>query len=220
VPLDEFRRSFTGVAVLLEPGEDFTPGKKASGLGRYLRQILGDAHVWTRILVTSLLIELFALATPLLTSAIVDRVVPRADTHLLVVLGAGMVALLVFTALASLIRAHLLLHLRTYLDARMTLGFLGHLIDLPYDFFQRRPAGDLMMRLSSNTTIREILTSTALSGAIDGVFVTGYLVILFVGNVWIALLTLFFAAAQIAGWLATRRRQQDLNAMSLAREAR
>ena len=41
------------------------------------------------------------------------------------------------SALAELVRGHLLLHLRTLLDARMTLGFLDHLVRLPYAFFQR-----------------------------------------------------------------------------------
>ena len=79
-----------------------------------------------------------------------------------------------FQYFASLVRSDLLLALRTRLDAQMTLDFLDHLVNLPYLFFQQRSAGDLMMRLNSNATVREILTSGALSGVLDGTLVVLY----------------------------------------------
>ena len=54
----------------------------------------------------------------------------------------------------------------------MTLGFLDHLLRLPFSFFQMRQTGDLMMRLNSNTVIRESLTSAAMSALLDGLLVT------------------------------------------------
>ncbi len=220
VPMEEFRRAFTGVALLFEPGDDFEPNKKGGIVWRYVGQILGQSKLWARILATSVMVQLFALAVPLLTGALVDRVVPRGDEHLLLILGAGMLGLVAFQFLASLIRSHLLLHLRTYLDARMTLGFLDHMTDLPYDFFQRRSAGDLMMRLNSNTTIREILTSGALSGLLDGALAILYLVILFAASAEMALLVVVLAIFQVGTFVVTRRRQHDLNAQSLSTQAR
>lgn len=73
-----------------------------------------------------------------------------------------------FHFLVSLTRSHLLLSLRTHLDTKMTLGFLEHLASLPYAFFQQRAEGDLMMRVNSNTTIREMLTTSTLFGLLDG----------------------------------------------------
>jgi len=45
------------------------------------------------------------------------------------------------------------------------------MVSLPYSFFQRRSTGDLMMRVDSNSTVREIVTSKSMSAVIDGVFV-------------------------------------------------
>jgi ABC-type bacteriocin/lantibiotic exporter with double-glycine peptidase domain len=220
VPMDEFRRSFTGVALLLEPAEDFQPSEKTSLVGKYLKQIFGQRGLWLRVIVTSALVQLFALATPILTGALVDRVVPRDDMHLLFVLSAGLLSLVVFDFIATLIRAHLLLHLRTYLDAKMTLGFLDHLVDLPYDFFQRRSAGDLMMRLNSNATIREILTSSGLSGMLDGTLAILYLIILFVTSPSLGVLVVGLAIVQVGTFLVTRRRQRDLNSQSLVTQSK
>jgi ABC-type bacteriocin/lantibiotic exporter with double-glycine peptidase domain len=221
VAMSEFRRSFTGVALLLEPGEDFAPTEQPrSPVWRHLVPVLARSGSLPRVVVTSLLLQLFALAVPALTGALVDRVVPRGDRHLLIVLSAGLASLVAFHFLASLVRAHLLLHLRTLLDARMTLDFLDHLVDLPYAFFQRRSAGDLMMRLNSNTTIREILTSGAISGLLDGTLVTLYLALLFFSSPAIGLLVLALGVAQIAVFLASRRRQRELMTQHLVVQAR
>jgi ABC-type bacteriocin/lantibiotic exporter with double-glycine peptidase domain len=220
VPMADFRRSFTGVALEFETAEDFEATPKRSLVWRYIGQILGQSKLLVRILATSIMVQLFALGVPLLTGALVDRVVPRGDQHLLTVLAAGLLGMIVFFFLASLIRSHLLLHLRTFLDARMTLGFLDHLTDLPYDFFQRRSAGDLMMRLNSNATIREILTSGALSGLLDGALAILYLGILFAASPRIGLLVVGLAVLQLMSFVLTRRKQHDLNTQSLSAQAK
>src|SRR5215831_2857915 len=215
VPMEQFRRSFTGVALLLEPSDEFTP---AAALEKrtwwYVKQLLGHAGLWSRIVTTSLLLQLFSLAVPVLTGAIVDRIVPRSDYHLLLVVG-GLLSLVVFQFLSSLVRAHLLLDLRTRFDIRMTLGFIDHLLELPYAFFQNRAVGDLMTRLNSTTAIRQLLTSGALSGLVDGTFVTLYLILLLVASPLMGLVVLALGAAQLAVFVFSRRRRRELMAQEL-----
>ncbi|HKV10507.1 MAG TPA: peptidase domain-containing ABC transporter [Thermoanaerobaculia bacterium] len=221
VSREELDRSFTGVALTFEPSEDFEPEEaRPRGVDRYLRLLKDHSAVLKRIVVTSGLVQLFALAVPLLIGALVDRVIPRGDVHLLAVLGAGLAAIVLFNFLASLLRSHLLLYLRTHLDARMTLDFLDHMVDLPYAFFQQRSAGDLIMRLASNATVREILTSGALSAILDGLMVTLYLVLLFVASPGLGLLVLGLGALRVGLFLFTRKKQRDLMSRSLQTEAR
>ena len=221
VPMAEFGQSFTGVAVVLEPGEGFVRTDSASkqshsGLGA----ILWESGDWGRILTMSLFLQALPIALPLLTGSIVDRVVPRGDRHLLLVLSIGLGAFIVFNFLASLIRAHLLLHLRTVTDARMTTDFLGHLISLPYAFFQRRSIGDLLMRLNSNVLIRQILTSGVLSGILDGALLIIYFVLLLVLSLSMGALVLGFGALQVAVFFLTRARRREINTRSLIRESK
>jgi ATP-binding cassette, subfamily B, bacterial len=221
VPLEEFGKAFTGVALLFEPGEMFEPEKGAERpLPGMMRQLLLRTGLWLRIGVTSLLLQLFALVLPILTGVVVDRVIPRADWHLLTVLGAGMGVMIAFQFLTAMIRGHLLLHLRTHLDARMTLNFLEHLLALPYAFFQRRSAGDLMMRLNSNTVIREILTSGVLSTLLDGSLVGLYLVVIAFVSRSLALLVVGLAALQLLVYFVTRARARALMSEGLTTQAR
>jgi ATP-binding cassette subfamily B protein len=145
----------------------------------------------------------------------VDRVVPNGDNMLLAILAGGMATMAVFQFVSSLVRAHLLLQMRTVLDMRMTLGFLDHLVRLPFSFFQLRSAGDLINRLNSNTNVRELLTSGALSGLLDGSLVLIYLALLFAGSWQIALLAVGLAILQVLVFVFSRRRQRDLMAKNL-----
>ncbi len=221
IPMEEFRKSFTGVALLFEPTDSFKPAKdKSQPVWRYIREVIAKPKLWPRIITLSLLLQVFGLAVPAFTGALVDRVVPREDYHLFLVLGLGFSAIAIFYFLSSLIRSHLLLHLRTNIDARMTLGFLDHLIDLPYAFFQRRQVGDLLMRLNSNATIREILTNGGLSVILDGALVVVYLLVLFAFNFKMGGVALILGAMQLAIFLITRHRQRQLMSETLQVQAR
>jgi ATP-binding cassette subfamily B protein len=219
--LQVFRRAYTGVGIVFEPGDDFQPAAlKSSGTWRYLRPLLGQFRMLTRVLVASVLIRLLALALPLLTALIVNDIAPHSDQHLLIVLGAAMAALVGYYFLASLLRAHLLLELRTRLDVRLTTTFVEHLVELPYLFFLRRSAGDLMMRLQSNAVVREILTTGALSALLDGTLASLYLILLAALSPPLAVLVYWLGLLQVVVLLLSWRRNQQLMSESLQVEAK
>ncbi len=221
VTWSELRVAFTGIAITIEPAAGFTSEerRRSGGLGRYLRQLLRESSTLGRVLGTSVLLQALALALPFLTGMVVDRVVPRGDVGLLGILALGLAGVVAFHFLAALTRARLLLRLRVQLDSRMTLDFLDHLVDLPYPFFQQRSAGDLMARLNSNATVREILTSGALSGALDGMLVSLYLIIVLAVHPILGLIVLALGALRVLLFLALRRRHQELTSRSLQVEA-
>ncbi|MFL5357710.1 peptidase domain-containing ABC transporter [Archangium sp.] len=219
--LEKFRQSFTGIALLLEPGENFVKGRKRStDWGRYAAPLLKHSSLLGRILVLSLMVQLFALTLPLLTGMVVDRVIPRGDQHLLLVLGVGMMAIVLFQFLASLIRGYLLTALRIRVDSELTLGFLEHLVSLSYSFFQTRPTGDLVMRMGMNSTLRDMLSSSTLSTLLDGGMVLLYLSILFATSPWMGLLVVGLGTLQVVVFLLSRRRQHQLMSQNLELESK
>jgi ATP-binding cassette subfamily B protein len=221
VPLKTVRRAYTGVAIVFGRTRAFdrTSGP-SSGTWRYLRPALREAQSLARVIVTSLVVRVIALALPLLTALIVDEVVPHGDQHLLLVLAAGTLVLLAYSMLTSFLRANLLLELRTQLDVSLTTGFVNHLVALPYAFFARRSSGDLMMRLQSNSSVREIMTTSSLSAMIDGTFAFLFLAILLFVSPPLTLLVAGIAAAQVATMLLSWNRNQRLMSENLQVEAR
>ncbi len=220
VEWSELRTAFTGIAITLEPAAGFTSQeRRTGGVMRYFRQLLRESSTLARVLGASIVLQALALALPLLTGIVVDRVVPGRAVNLLSILAVGLAGVVGFHFLTTLTRARLLLRLRVQLDSRMTLDFLDHLVDLPYAFFQQRSTGDLLARLNSNATVREILTSGALSGALDGLLVTLYLVIVLVVHPILGLVVLGLGALRVTIFLAMRRRHQELMSRALQAEA-
>jgi ATP-binding cassette, subfamily B, bacterial len=220
VPVNDLRRAYTGVAIICEPSDDFGRGRsRAKGTWRYLRPMLRQSRNMARVIATSLLIRLAALGLPLLTALVVDEIVPRNDHRLLLVLTAGVGVVIGYNFLAAFLRANLLLELRTRLDMGLTMGFIDHLVKLPYSFFLRRSSGDLMMRLESNTMVRDILATGTLSAALDGSFASLYLILLFVVSPALAVVVLVLALLQIATLVLAWRRNQRLMSGSLQAQA-
>ena len=104
VTMEAASRAFTGIALLVEPTTAFTPARERAGSVRnYLAQLLGQRGLLARVVVTSVLLRLLALALPILTALIVDRVVPRGDQPLLTIVAVGLVAVLFTTKVAELL---------------------------------------------------------------------------------------------------------------------
>jgi ABC-type bacteriocin/lantibiotic exporter with double-glycine peptidase domain len=212
--------SFSGVALVFTPAPEFRPLARRSRLPGHLRRALADARALTGLVLASLLLQVAALAVPVCTGLVVDRVVPAGELRLLTLVGAGLLAVVVAGAGLSWARGLLLARLRARVDERLTLGFLEHLVALPYAFFQRRPAGDLLARVGSNGTLREVFTMGLLSGAVDAVFAAVYLALLLAADRRLFAATLALAALHGAvGWWP-RRRRRELTRRTLGAQAR
>lgn len=221
VPLAQFAKAFTGVAIEITPTPRFTKKKAEKGrLKRYVEELLSEKGLFSRVIVVSFALRLIALALPLVTGMIIDAVVPRKDYSLLYVCLATIGGMVAFNLIAEIVRAHLLLHLRIALDTRMTLGFLDHMVSLPFSFFQRRSTGDLMMRVDSNGTVREIVTSKSLSAVIDGLFVLLYAIVIFYVNPLLGFITVAMSLAEALVFLCARPTFQRLLAADLDKQAK
>jgi ATP-binding cassette subfamily B protein len=212
---------FTGIAFAMEPGPEFAPRRARSHVGRrLLESLLRHRGVFRRVLVVSAVLQLLGLAIPVVTRAIVDDVIPRGDRHLFGVILAGIGCLVLVHLIVSLVRGYLLLQLTSLLDRDLTLGFFGHLLALPYVFFQRRPAGDLIARMNSNNTVRQILSQGAMSTVLDGATASLYLLVMLAISRQLTLVVVAVAVLEALVVAVARRRMRALAFESLDTEAR
>lgn len=222
VPWEEVSRSFTGVAVELRPTDTFSSGKTESGrsgvLRDYARVILRSGHV-PQLLALSATIQLLGTATPLFTALLVDRIVPRRDYGLLLTVAAALVTVAAFSTLFTFVRSRLMVEVMSRIDARLTVSFVDHLMELPFSFLQNRSSGDLMLRMNSHVQIRNALTSTAFSAVLDGLFVLSYLVLMLLTDLVLTGLVVLLGVLRIAVFFITRVRQRDLVTKSIQRQA-
>lgn len=224
VSLATCSKLFTGVALVLDMDAGTTlsqPSVKSEPtLLRELEPALLHAGHWHRVLALSLCLQLLMLALPSLTGVIIDAVVPRGDADLLLILAIGFVLLAVFFCLASLLRSHLLLEIRTRIDVRLSLRFLDHLVRLPYSFFVQCATGDLLTRLHGTATLREMLTSSILSAFIDGAMVFLYLLLIVAVDPAVAAIVLSMAVMQSLIFMLSRKQQARLLSADLEVQSR
>lgn len=220
----EFNGAFSGVALVFEPGPQFEAGSSAQpnllrsclqGLLRTPRTI----SILLQILLASLLLQAVGFGLPLLTKELIDHVIPLRNTGGLNILLAGAFVFALINAAIAYCRSILFIRLEARLDSHLMLGFFRHLLSLPYRFFQQRSSGDLLLRLGSNSSIREALASYTTGAILDGTLVVVFLAALFyISSVFgAALLTI--AAVEVALLCATARQVHCLAESDLACQA-
>jgi ATP-binding cassette, subfamily B, bacterial len=218
----EFDAGFTGIVLTFEPGSQFNRchlQPQRSWHTNLFQYVLGTPGLLGQILGTSLLLQILGLALPIFTKVLIDQVLPLQITEVMPILAMGMVILVMAQGVTSYLRAALLIYLQSRVDARMMLGFFDHLLTLPFRFFEQRTTGDLLMRLGSNATIREMLTSQTLSMILDGAFVIGYLVLLLQQNPIFGIIVLMVGLLQIGLLLGTTYQVHDLAKRDLFAQA-
>lgn len=221
---NEFDAGFTGVILTFEPGVHFTRRRSADApsWSRYLREILrvpGIVSALLQIFGASLLIQSLGLAFPVITKIIIDDMLPLHIDSILTLLGLGMILLFLAQMVTYYLRAMLLLYLHAHLDSQLMMGFLEHLLTLPFRFFQERTSGDLLMRLGSNSVIRETLTSQTIAIVLDGAFVLIYLAILVFNAPMFGIFAFCIGLIQIVLILATTQQMKLLMNRDLLTQA-
>ena len=120
------------------------------------------------LLALSIVIQVFSLASPYYMQTVIDDVLLRNNTALLVALAVGFGLLLLMDVITNIVRRFLILTLSTRLQLQLTASVFKHLLSLPLDYFAKRHVGDLVSRFGSLANIREFLTTSLVTALLDG----------------------------------------------------
>ncbi len=221
----EFDRCFTGVFLTLTPATRFErrrQPRKAAIWRQQLSRLLIESGAWrtgVRALVATVAVQALAVAFPLLTKTIVDQVLPQRQLALMPLLIAGICAVVAMQMVVGFVRQSVLIRLQADVDTGLMASFLEHLLALPYRFYQQRTSGDLLMRLSSNMVMRELLTTQTISAVMDGIMVITFLLILLWQAPQFGLVTLGIGLLQVLLLFASTSRMHDLAQRHLSTQA-
>ena len=154
----EFLADWTGYALLLDPTEQLyqVPGEKRS-LGRFVSLLWPYRYLGLQIILASVLIQIFALVSPLFTQIILDQIVVTKSQTTLNVMVIGALIFGIWGMGLSSVRSYLLSYLSNRLDLTMIGGFIKHALNLPLKFFESRRVGDIITRVQENQKIQQFL---------------------------------------------------------------
>ena len=184
IPLLEFAGRYLPDALLVgvpadEPSRDARLTDQPFGLRWFIPELLRHKAIWREVLAASLVLQLVALATPLCTQVIIDKVVVHHSSSTLTVILAALAMFIAFSAALSYARQYLLLHTGNRIDSVLGMRTFEHLLRLPPRYFETRPTGTLVARLHGVETIREFITGAAASVLLDVPFLLVFLAVMF-----------------------------------------
>lgn len=223
---EAFDEAFTGVVLTVEPGVHFHPRRDTSRrpwrdyLG-YALSTSGTYGVLGQILFASALLAAMGLIVPLITKILVDEILPMQMEGVVSILALGVGAIALALMVTNYLRGVLVVYLQAKLDSQLMLNFFEHTLSLPFRFFQQRSSGDMLVRLSSNSTIQQMITTQTISIVLDGALALVYAAILFSIAPLFGLVALGLGTVQIATLIFSTRpihalMQRDLEAQSEA----
>ena len=178
-------RHFTGVAMEMLPTPGFRKAEERERISSWQLLSAASGHKSTiaQIFLLSLVLEIFAIATPFFLQLVIDRVLVGRDADFLTVLGVAFAALVVIQSMVTGLRAWVGVYLSTQINVRMLADLFSQLVRLPLAWFEKRNIGDIISRFRSIDAIQRTLTTTFVEAVIDGLMVVLTLAVMFFYNV-------------------------------------
>ncbi len=159
--------------------EDGAPADRKFGFRWFWNELIRHRRIWRDVLLASLFMQLIALATPLFTQVIIDKVVVHQTQSTLIVIAVGLAMFLLFNAAMSWLRQYLVLHTGNRVDAVLGSQVFRHLLQLHLPYFEYRPTGTLVARVHAVETIREFTAGAAVSLVLDFPFLLIFVAVMF-----------------------------------------
>jgi ATP-binding cassette, subfamily C, bacteriocin exporter len=161
---DEFKKQWTGVLVLITPGEKFIVRKEqVPTKTRLFGLIKPNRSILIQSLVGALVFSVLGLSTSIYVGRLVDNVLPGGNLNLLNLLGIAMVLIIVLRLLLSLFQTIFILKTGQKIDATLILGYYQHLLRLPQSFFDSMRTGEIISRISDAVKIRAFINEVSIN---------------------------------------------------------
>ncbi|WKK66004.1 peptidase domain-containing ABC transporter [Lutimonas zeaxanthinifaciens] len=164
VLLDDFEKQWTGVLVILLPGEKFTAGdERTSKTERFWGLLKPHKFILLQALMGSVFYTLLGFSTSIYIQKITDHVLVSNNYKLLHLMSIYMIFILLVQIILSTYKDIFLLRSGQEIDARLILGYYKHLLKLPQRFFDTMRVGELISRINDAVKIRVFINNTSLS---------------------------------------------------------
>ncbi len=179
---DKLATLYTGIAIFVQPAyrfDDRTPPLIRSSGPHWFWGVLGESwRIYRDVLVASLLINLFALASPLFMMNVYDRVVPNNAEETLWVLALGISTVYLFDILMRTLRSYFIDLAGKRSDIRLSAAIFERVMGIK---MEARPqsVGAFANNLREFETVRDFITSATIATLVDLPFILIFLLVIF-----------------------------------------
>ncbi len=179
VSMEEFDRAFTGICMMFEPGESFTPGgKRKSTLEFASNRLRGAGTAVAFMILTTIIVYIFGIINPVFSRFFMDYLLTGDhDDYLMpfvVLLSCFGIAQILVTAMQCIYS----LKINGKMSIIGSSTYLWKVLRLPMEFFSQRMAGDIQARQASNANVASTVINTLSPLALNTIMMVFYLVLM------------------------------------------
>ncbi|MEM7575069.1 MAG: peptidase domain-containing ABC transporter [Bacteroidota bacterium] len=161
---EEFQEEWTGVLLLIAPGEEFVRGNEKVSIRKRMWSLLKPHRsTLTQALIGAVVYTILGLTTSIYIQKITDFVLVSGNTNLLNLMSVGMLILIGLAVYIGAAKSVMVLKSGQMIDARLILGYYKHLLRLPQQFFDTMRTGEIISRVSDAVKIRAFINDVAIN---------------------------------------------------------
>ena len=204
--IEEFMKTWSGVLILLVPGEVFkAEDTKVSIYQRFWFLLQPHRSVLLQSLFGAVVYTLLGLSTSIYIQKITDNVFVSGNKNLLNLLSIVMIVILLVQIFIGVSKSVFILNTGQKIDARLILGYYKHLLKLPQRFFDTMRVGEIISRINDAVKIRVFINDVAISLIVNVFIVIFSFALMFVFSWKLALILLFSIPLYILIYFTTNQ---------------
>jgi len=203
---EEFIEDWTGVLVILIPGESFEiKNERVSNFARLFYLLKPHKWVMTQALVGAVFYSIIGLSTSIYIQKLTDFVFVNGNRNLLNLMSLVMIALIVVQVLLGVFQTVFTLKTGQLIDARLILGYYKHLLKLPQRFFDTMRTGEIISRINDAVKIRAFINNTLIHLIVSVLIVTFSFGLMFIYSWKMALIVMIIIPLYVILYYITNK---------------
>ncbi|MBQ9468802.1 MAG: ATP-binding cassette domain-containing protein, partial [Clostridia bacterium] len=179
VTLEKFDESFTGICLLIEPGEEFVPGGEPKRIFDFAKKRLrGAGGAMAFVVITSVISTLVGIVSAGFSRVFLDELLTQNQPGWFIPFMIGLIVIALIQITAGWIGAIYSLKLDGKMAVVGNSTYMWKVLRLPMEFFSQRMAGDVQQRKESNASIAGQIVNTLAPLFLNTVMMVFYLAVM------------------------------------------
>ena len=179
VSMERFDEGFTGILLMIEPGEGFEPGGRPKSMLTFAKERLkGTGPAIAFVVLTTVIASLTGIVSSGFSRAFLDYLLPGTNPEWVTPFFIGLGLLSLIQLAAAWIEAVYSLRINGKMAAVSNATYMWKIMKLPMEFFSQRMAGDIQGRKAGNAAIARDIVETLAPLLLNAVMMVFYFVVM------------------------------------------
>lgn len=179
VSMEQFDESFTGIVLMITPGEGFEPsGRPKSVVNFALSRLEGTESAVVFVFLTTVITSLLGIVNAGFSRAFLDYLLPGKNPSWIMPFFIGLGIITFVQIISAWIQAVYSLRLNGKMAVVGNSSYMWKVFKLPMEFFSQRMAGDIQSRQAANASIASQVVNTIAPLLINTAMMVFYLVVM------------------------------------------